>query len=86
MTTNPRIKTKVPHKVILLTAEGVGKKNRRFFENWGFRNSPIIVPPDRLKGETGRRLIYYLSLDWPELYSVMGKVNRGIYPWGGVVA
>jgi hypothetical protein len=41
MTSNPRIKKKIPQKAVLLIGEDVGKKDRCFLENWGFRNSPI---------------------------------------------
>jgi hypothetical protein len=45
MTPNQRIKTKIPPKAILLIGEGVEKKDRLSFENWGFRESPIGAPP-----------------------------------------
>jgi len=57
MTTSQRSKANVPQKAVLLIGEGLGKKDRLFFENWDFRNSPIGVPPDLFDDETGRRLI-----------------------------
>ena len=58
MTTNQRSKANVPQKAVLLIGEGVEKKDRLSLEHWGFRESPIGVPPDLFDDETGRRLIY----------------------------